>query len=125
MTLDEVRELQQRLVAERGGSPVGRYQIIDDTLDDLMARTGLSGQAHFTPELQDRMGLLLARDAGLDVWQAGRLSDETFAHNLSRIWAGLPADASNRSYYEGVAGNQANIGWATVTQALGATRRGV
>ena len=114
MTLDQVRQLQQRLVSERGGSPVGRYQIIDDTLDSLMARMGLNGQERFTAQLQDRMGLLLARDAGLDAWQAGRLPDQTFAHNLSQIWAGLPADASNRSYYEGVAGNRATIGWSAV-----------
>jgi conjugal transfer mating pair stabilization protein TraG len=118
MTLDQVRQVQQRLVAERGGSPVGRYQIIDDTLDDLIARMGLSGNDRFTPELQDRMGLALARDAGLDAWRAGRLTDAGFAHNLSRIWAGLPADASNRSYYEGVAGNRAQVGWASVHQAL-------
>ena len=123
MTLDQVRQLQRRLVAERGGSPVGRYQIIDDTLDDLIVRMGLSGNERFTPELQDRMGLLLARDAGLDAWQAGRLTDEGFAHNLSRIWAGLPADASNRSYYEGVAGNRATIGWSAVTGALQAFKR--
>ena len=111
LTLSEVRALQQRLVAERGGSPVGRYQIIDDTLDSLMARMGLSGQERFTPALQDRMGLLLARDAGLDAWQAGQLSAESFAHNLSRVWAGLPADAANRSYYDGVAGNRATVDW--------------
>jgi len=123
MTLDQVRQLQQRLVAERGGSPVGRYQIIDDTLDDLIARMGLSGHERLTPELQDRMGLLLARDAGFDAWRAGRLTDAGFAHNLSRIWAGLPADASNRSYYEGVAGNRATIGWSAVTGALQAFKR--
>jgi conjugal transfer mating pair stabilization protein TraG len=122
LALDEVRGLQQRLVAERGGSPVGRYQIIDDTLENLMQRMGLSGQERFTPELQDRMGLLLARDAGLDAWQSGRLSSATFAHNLSRVWAGLPADDSNRSYYEGVAGNRARIGWTTVLAALDTER---
>ncbi len=123
MTLDQVRQLQQLLVAERGGSPVGRYQIIDDTRDALIARMGLSGHERFTPELQDRMGILLARDAGLDAWRAGRLSDEAFAHNLSRIWAALLADASNRSYHEGVAGNRATIGWSAVTGALQAFKR--
>jgi len=124
MTLNEVSGLQRQLVQERGGSPVGRYQIIDDTLDSLMGRMGLSGDERFSPALQDRMGLQLARDAGLDAWQAGRLSSEGFAHRLSQVWAGLPADASNRSYYEGVAGNQANINWAVVVNALRAARLG-
>jgi conjugal transfer mating pair stabilization protein TraG len=123
LTLSEVRALQQRLVAERGGSPVGRYQIIDDTLDSLMARMGLSGQERFTPALQDRMGLLLARDAGLDAWKDGRLPAESFAHNLSRIWAGLPADAANRSYYDGIAGNRATIAWSSVVGGLEQVRR--
>ena len=122
LTLNEVQALQQRLVAERGGSPVGRYQIIDDTLDDLMARLDLSGQERFTPELQDRMAMTLARDAGLEAWQAGRLPNETFAHNLSRIWAGLPADASNRSYHEGVAGNRARADWSQITAGLESAR---
>ncbi|MEA3643760.1 MAG: muramidase, partial [Lamprobacter sp.] len=118
LTLHEIQALQQRLVAERGGSPVGRYQIIDDTLDDLMNRLGLNGQERFTPELQDRMAMTLARDAGLEAWQAGRLPDDAFAHNLSRIWAGLPADASNQSYYEGVAGNRATVAWSSVMDGL-------
>ncbi|MFE8033011.1 conjugal transfer protein TraG N-terminal domain-containing protein [Thiohalocapsa marina] len=122
LTLNEVRTLQEQLVAERGGSPVGRYQIIDDTLEGLMQRLGLTGEERFTPALQDRMGLVLARDAGLDAWQAGGLSNERFAHNLSRIWAGLPADASDRSYHEGVAGNRAQIGWEQVLASLQTAR---
>jgi len=62
--------------------------------------------------------MTLARDAGLEAWQAGRLPNDAFAHNLSRIWAGLPADASNRSYYEGVAGNQARADWLSVNAGL-------
>lgn len=122
LTLNEVQALQQRLVAERGGSPVGRYQIIDDTLEDLMVRLGLNGQERFTPELQDRMAMTLARDAGLEGWRAGELPSGAFAHNLSRIWAGLPADASNQSYYEGLAGNRATADWTQVMTALESAR---
>ncbi|MEA3274268.1 MAG: hypothetical protein U9Q81_03015, partial [Pseudomonadota bacterium] len=43
LTVHEVRALQERLVRRNGGSAVGRYQIIDDTLDDLIVRMGLSG----------------------------------------------------------------------------------
>ena len=84
-----------RLVRSNGGSAVGRYQFIDDTLDGLVERLGLSGNERFTPELQDRMAMHLARDAGMDDWLTGRLSDERFAANLSRVWAGLPGDGSN------------------------------
>ncbi|EIC23823.1 conjugal transfer protein TraG N-terminal domain-containing protein [Thiorhodovibrio frisius] len=124
MTLEQVQQVQQQLVAERGGSPVGRYQILDDTLEGLIDRMGLSGQERFSPALQDRMALVLAADAGLGAWQSGRLSDETFASRLSKIWAGLPADASGRSYHEGKAGNRALVGWESVVTGLGSARRG-
>lgn len=122
MSVGQVRELQRTLISERGGSPVGRYQILAETLDGLTGRMGLSGQERFTPALQDRMALTLAGDAGLKAWQSGRLSDERFAHRLSRIWAALPTDASNRSHYEGKAGNRALVSWDRVIRELGSAR---
>lgn len=123
MTVDQVRDLQRDLVRRNGGSAIGRYQILDDTLDDLQVRMGLTGSERFTPELQDRMGLLLAQDAGFDAWRRGNLPDEQFANNLSRIWAGLPQDVSNTSYYQGTAGNQATVDFAFVMGALQKIRR--
>ena len=118
LTVREVRALQDRLVRRNGGSAVGRYQIIDDTLDGLVARMGLSGKERFTPALQDRMAMQLAREAGLEAWLASGLNDARFAANLARVWAGLPADRSGRSHYAGIAGNRAGVGWGTVVAAL-------
>jgi hypothetical protein len=118
LTVDEVRSLQTRLVRVNGGSAIGRYQIIDDTLDGLVARMGLSGRERFTPALQDRMAIELAGDAGLDAWLAGTLGDERFAANLARVWAGLPADHRGRSLYAGIQDNRATIGWGTLVSAL-------
>jgi conjugal transfer mating pair stabilization protein TraG len=118
LTLAEVRALQRRLVRENGGSAIGRYQIIDDTLDGLMLRMGLTGKERFTPALQDRMAMWLAREAGLEAWLSGALTDARFAANLARVWAGLPADGSGRSHYAGIAGNRAGVGWRTVVAAL-------
>jgi conjugal transfer mating pair stabilization protein TraG len=83
---------------------------------------GLSGNEHFTPALQDRMAVRLARVAGMDDWTAGRISDEPFAQNLSQIWAGLPRDSSNESYYDGIQGNRATVEWNTVIASLRAIR---
>ncbi len=116
--VNEVRELQADLVRSTGGSAIGRYQFLDDTLVTLMGRLGLSGTERFTPQLQDRLALQLARDAGLDRWLAGTLSDDQFGKNLSLIWAGLPLDASNRSAYEGVSGNRAMLGYSDVIARL-------
>jgi hypothetical protein len=118
LTLKEIRALQKRLVRRHGGSAVGRYQIIDDTLDGLIVRMGLSGSERFTPALQDRMAIHLAREAGLDAWLAGALTDARFAANLARVWAGLPADRSGRSHYAGIAGNRAGVGWHRVVASL-------
>jgi hypothetical protein len=118
LTVGEVRALQGRLVRRNGGSAVGRYQIIDDTLDRFIVRMGLSGDERFTPALQDRMAMRLARDAGLEAWLAGALSDERFAANLAWVWAGLPGDHRNRSVYAGIQGNRATGGWRTVVASL-------
>jgi conjugal transfer mating pair stabilization protein TraG len=118
LTVAEVRSLQRRLVRMNGGSAIGRYQIIDDTLGGLVVRMGLNGNERFTPALQDRMAMQLAREAGLDAWLSGTLSDERFAAQLARVWAGLPADASDRSRYTGIQGNRAGIGWRTLVTSL-------
>ena len=118
LTVGEVRALQQRLVRRNGGSAVGRYQIIDDTLDGLIVRMGLSGKERFTPALQDRMAMHLAREAGLQSWLSGALSDERFAARLARVWAGLPGDHSNRSVYAGIQGNRATIAWPSLVASL-------
>jgi hypothetical protein len=118
LTVGEVRALQKRLVRASGGSAIGRYQIIDDTLDGLVARMGLTGKERFTPALQDRLAMQLARDAGLEDWIEERLGDERFAANLARVWAGLPADHRGRSFYAGIQGNRAAIGWRTLVGSL-------
>jgi len=118
LTVGEVRALQTRLVRVNGGSAMGRYQIIDDTLDGLVARMGLTGKERFTPALQDRMAMQLAREAGLEAWLAGALGDERFAANLARVWAGLPSDQRGRSLYAGIQGNRATLGWRTLVASL-------
>ena len=43
LSVNEVRALQAELVRSTGGSAIGRYQILDDTLGSLATRLGLSG----------------------------------------------------------------------------------
>jgi conjugal transfer mating pair stabilization protein TraG len=124
LTVNQVRDLQGDLVRTNGGSAIGRYQLLDDTLNVLVDRLGLSGAERFTPALQDRMALELTRDAGMEDWIAGRVRDERFAANLSQVWAGLPRDASNESYYEGIQGNRATVDWNSVIASLRAIRGG-
>jgi conjugal transfer mating pair stabilization protein TraG len=118
LSVNEVRALQAELVRSTGGSAIGRYQILDDTLGSLATRLGLSGDERFTPALQDRLALQLARDAGLDRWLEGGLSDDQLARNLARIWAALPTNETNLSAYAGVSGNRAHIRFDDVLARL-------
>ena len=125
MSVNEVRELQRDLVASgNGGSAIGRYQIIDDTLDRLVGAMDLTGGEKFTDQLQDRMGLFLAREAGANDWAAGRIGDEEFTQNLAKVWAGLPMDASNLSYYDEDGVNVARVDYGYVVDSLKSIRKG-
>lgn len=71
MTLNEVLELQRRMLADPGNtfnsSAVGRYQITAETLKDFMPRLGLDGNMLFSPEVQDRIAMAIINMAGRDV----------------------------------------------------------
>ena len=123
-TVDQVRDLQSDLVRTNGGSAIGRYQLLDDTLDGLVNRLGLNGNETLHPGASGPVGPAAGPDAGMEDWIGGRISDERFAESLSQVWAGLPRDESNESYYEGIQGNQATVDWNTVIAALRGIRAG-
>lgn len=108
MTIAEI----YRWIDRTPGQPhaIGRYQFIPSTLRTLVAELGLSRQARFTPEVQDRLADLLLEDAGFSAFLAGRIGRHRFMENLARIWAGFPT-STGRSYYHGQAGNRAVITW--------------
>jgi conjugal transfer mating pair stabilization protein TraG len=60
----------------------------------------------------------------MEDWIAGRISHERFAANLSHVWAGLPRDGSNQSYYAGTQGNRATVDWDAVIDSLRGIRAG-
>lgn len=78
LTIGEIMDLQ----ADPGGSrmsdeewvrsgklhAVGRYQFIGPTLRGLVQRLGISRNAKFTPELQDRLFLSLLKTSGPGAW---------------------------------------------------------
>ena len=96
---------------------IGRYQFIPATLRHSAGRLALPPTTAFTPELQDQLADLLLGDAGLENVRQGVIPPETFMNNLARIWAGLPT-TSGRSYYQGIAGNKAVIGYETYARQL-------
>ncbi|RWR23132.1 hypothetical protein D2T30_04690 [Sinirhodobacter populi] len=110
MTLAEIRSW----IAATPGQhhAIGRYQIVPDTLENLIRRTGLPAETLFDAKIQDALANILILDAGYAEFAAGRITPGRFMDNLARIWAGLPLE-SGLSAYHGVAGNK-----ATVTRAF-------
>ena len=76
MTLDQVRALQKKMLADpanralygdgKGSSALGRYQITGATLDGLIKELGLSGDRLFDEKTQDELGRALLRRRGSD-----------------------------------------------------------
>lgn len=120
MTLSEARAFQTAM--QQSGSvstAIGRYQFIGTTLQSLINRLRVAPSAIFNAGVQDNFALTLINDAGLERYRAGTLSAADFARALSRVWAGLPGGPNGVSYYQGVAGNRAQVSWADLLAAIG------
>ena len=102
---------------------IGRYQFIPATLRHSAARLGLPASTRFSPAVQDRLADLLLGDAGLMKVKTGEITVDSFMRNLARIWAGLPMP-SGRSYYHGVAGNKATMGYQSYARQVHAILNG-
>lgn len=106
-------EIQSWIAATPGQHhALGRYQIIPNTLADLMSRTGVPGTAVYSPQLQDAFANVLIVDAGYGAFQDGNITRDRFMANLAKVWAGLPL-SNGKSAYDGIAGNRATISRAT------------
>ena len=107
MTLGEVLKWQKQV---RGtGAPstaMGGYQIVHDTLADLIRIHKLDKNALFDVKMQDRLAKLLMAECG-------NIKSENlnrYANCLARIWAALPLTSGPNkglSAYHGIAGNRA------------------
>jgi muramidase (phage lysozyme) len=115
MTLAQILEQQSKMTKRNGfeSSALGKYQITQGTLRDLINKTGMDiNTTMFDQATQDKLAdeLIVSR-GGYNKYAAGAINKEKFMRNLSSIWAGLPMDASGRSYYQGVGSNKATIGF--------------
>lgn len=123
MTIAEVFEWQDAFVAQGNpSSAVGRYQIINTTLADLVDQLRLDLAARFDEAMQDRLALALLERRGARQYVSGRIDARQFAAELAKEWAGLPRVIGNspeKSYYAGDGLNAALVG---VEEVLGAVR---
>jgi hypothetical protein len=117
MTVAQVMDLQKQMLNKNfgtgGNTALGKYQINNPTLRDLINKTGMDiNTTMFDQATQDKLAdeLIVSR-GGYNKYASGAISKEKFMRNLSSIWAGLPMDAGGRSYYQGVGNNKATIGF--------------
>jgi len=115
MTIGEVLEYQKGMVGRLGkrSSAVGKYQIIEDTMESLLYVPGskkLRNPTDFNPDqkfderAQEWAADTLLERRGFSKWAAGDKSDDEFILSLSQEWASIPdptKDNEATSHYSG------------------------
>ncbi|PIE10506.1 MAG: hypothetical protein CSA72_08345 [Rhodobacterales bacterium] len=129
MTVNEVLAWQDSIDNRYNSEAAGRYQIMEDTLRDLVMSGAVSGNQLFNAQTQDACAVALMKRRGLDSYRAGHISAATFADRLAREWAGLPVQKDQRghkrhvrrgqSYYAGDSLNAATVSPDSVVRAIG------
>lgn len=127
MSIREVQAWQADLIA-RGGvsSAVGRYQIINTTLAELVRELGISDQQQFDEKTQDAMAVALVKWRGAESYLAGSLSEKEFAANLAKEWASLPATLGQeptQSFYASDGLNKASVPPDKLLQVIRSLRK--
>jgi conjugal transfer mating pair stabilization protein TraG len=122
MSIAEVRQWQKEQVEQ--GSPssaVGRYQIIDTTLAELVRTMNINQEQLFDQATQDKMAIALIEKRGSLDYVNGEITRDQFAANLAKEWASLPSvigNNPNESYYQGDGLNKSLINKEKVFGAI-------
>lgn len=122
MTIQEVQHWQADFVAQgNASSAVGRYQIINTTLAELIAQLRIDPRQKFDAATQDKLAIALLERRGSEAYINNELTPEEFAANLAKEWAALPkATGANPddSYYDGDGLNQALVGTHEIVRTI-------
>jgi len=123
MTIAEVLQWQTSYVqAGNASNAVGRYQIIQPTLEKLVKELRIHPSTRFNEALQDKMAITLMERRGAVDFAQNKISPEQFAANLAQEWAALPAvlgDTPTASFYAGDGLNQSRVPVQTILQVVG------
>lgn len=124
MSVAEVMQWQKDHAASGAVSTaVGRYQIIDSTLAELVEVMGVESHQLFDEATQDKMAVALLERRGSVSYVNKELSRDDFAANLAKEWASLPkvvGDNPDQSYYAGDGLNKSLVGKEKVLRAIDA-----
>ena len=90
LTLSEIKLVQEQMIKNGASSnAVGKYQIVNNTLEVAQKTLKLEDNTIFSPEIQDKLGLFLLERRGYSRWLKGNLSDEDFQNNLAKEWSSV------------------------------------
>lgn len=122
MTIAEVRKWQYEQIKKgAASSAVGRYQIIDTTLEGLIQQLGIDSTERFDEQLQDKLAIALLERRGADEYVNKELTQDEFAANLAKEWAALPkviGENPQDSYYASDGLNRSLVEVDTVRKAI-------
>lgn len=122
MSIDEVLQWQKEFVAAgNASSAVGRYQIINTTLAELVDELNIHRSRKFDSETQDTLAIALLERRGSERYVNRELTPEQFAANLAMEWAALPkviGENADASYYDGDGLNKALVEKDELLQAV-------
>lgn len=122
MSISEVLDWQTRYVQKGNVSnAVGKYQIIQPTLEGLIREMNIDPADKFDESMQDKMAIALLERRGSIEFVSKKLSREQFAHNLAKEWAALPKIIGanpHESYYADDGVNQSTVSIGEIYAAL-------
>lgn len=122
MSIAEVQAWQARQV--RQGSPssaVGRYQIINTTLGELVRQLSIAPTQKFDAATQDKLAIALLERRGAEDYINQELTLDEFAANLAKEWASLPKVVGpnpEESYYHSDGLNKASVSVDEIKKAI-------
>lgn len=92
MTVGEIKQLQRSLRGKSSGA-VGRYQIIESTLNEIVGKVGIKDEEKFDQAVQDKLANFLITQRGGYATYAKNPNPESkqrMMQALAGIWRGLP-----------------------------------
>jgi hypothetical protein len=125
MTVGEVLDWQDSIDAKYNSEASGKYQIMEDTLRELVSQGHAQKTEKFDINAQDRLATALLKRRGLDSYLSGKITAEKFANFVAREWASMPlVDGPNKgkSYYEGDGLNTSHTPVAAYLAAIKSVR---
>ena len=107
MSIREVLAWQDSIDASSKSEAAGRYQIMEDTLRELVVAKGIDQNRRFDGATQDELAVLLLKRRG---WDTSRTDYVKMGNPIAHEWAALPLCSgikTGKSAYDGLAGNSA------------------